>query len=61
MCVFQGFAGWGTSSVGTRFGGGAISVQQQQDEVKFNSLFPVGGFVTGEEKKIVNLKWQALK
>jgi len=37
---------------GSGFGGVASSLQQQQqqqqDEMKFNSLFPVAGLVTGE-------------
>lgn len=53
LCAVQGFSGWGTTGTGTVFGGMTTppqqqQQQQQQDEIKFNSLFPVGGLVTGE-------------
>lgn len=47
ICVV-GYGGWGTG-----FTSGAPSLQQQQqlqDEAQFNSLFPVAGFVTGNER-----------
>lgn len=45
LLLIVGYGGWGTGFTGVPSGGGVG--QLQQDEAKFNSLFPVGGVVTG--------------
>lgn len=55
-----GYGGWGAGFTGMT--GTGTTFQQQQDEAKFQSLFPTAGFVTGQHvlhsmQEVVMLHW----